>query len=66
VIDGNHGNTAAGGNRTATISERVRVDAPTVIRLQAQRFDARGTASIAQIYSDARGYTSLGCNRVTS
>ncbi|MEU4359271.1 hypothetical protein [Streptomyces virginiae] len=64
IIDGNPGNAYAGGNQTTPISELVQVTGPTTISLQAQRFDARGTAGVAQIYSDTRGYTSLRFNRI--
>jgi hypothetical protein len=49
----------AGGNQTAPISELISVNGPTTIVLQARRVDAAGAANIAQIYSDANGYTSL-------
>jgi hypothetical protein len=48
-----------GGNQTAPINELISVPGPTVIRVQAMRTDASGAASIAQIYSDSYGYTSL-------
>ncbi|MEU4804017.1 hypothetical protein [Actinosynnema sp. NPDC023587] len=64
VIDHNVGNAGAGGNQTAPISEVVAVNGPTTIRLQARRVDAVGSASIAQIYSDSSGYTSLRFDRV--
>lgn len=50
---------AVGGNQTAPISELIDVNGPTKIQLQARRNDAQGAAPIAQIYSDANGYTSL-------
>ncbi|MEY9886701.1 hypothetical protein ABIA35_002335 [Catenulispora sp. MAP12-49] len=59
IIDLNAGTAQAGGNNTAPIDELVTVDKPTTIRLQARRVDAAGAASIAQIYSDGQGYTSL-------
>ena len=59
IIDYHGGNGATGSNQTAPISELINVSEPTTIRLQALRVDAGGAASIAQIYSDANGYTSL-------
>ncbi|MBW4718207.1 hypothetical protein [Saccharothrix obliqua] len=64
IIDRNAGAAGTGSNHTAPISEVVRVDGPTTIRLQAIRVDAEGAATIAQIYSDAAGYTSLRFDRV--
>ncbi|MEV8439422.1 hypothetical protein AB0425_18770 [Actinosynnema sp. NPDC051121] len=64
IIDLNAGDATAGSNMTAPISELVHVEGPTVIRLQARRIDATGTASISQIYSDDTGYTSLRYTRV--
>ncbi|MFJ9564531.1 hypothetical protein ACIRQQ_31405 [Streptomyces fuscichromogenes] len=64
IIDLNAGSATAGGNQTAPISELIRVGGPTTIRLQARRIDAVGAASIAQIYSDNSGYTSLRYERV--
>ncbi len=64
IIDLNPGDAAAGGNQTAPISELVHVAGPTTIRLQARRIDAVGTASVAQIYSDGNGFTSLRFDRV--
>ncbi|MFD8725655.1 hypothetical protein ACFV2H_48890 [Streptomyces sp. NPDC059629] len=64
IINLNPGQADAGGNQTAPISELIRVSGPTTIRLQAQRVDAVGAASIAQIYSDGAGYTSLRYERV--
>ncbi|MCC9311075.1 hypothetical protein LN042_29090 [Kitasatospora sp. RB6PN24] len=64
IIDYNAGNAETGGNATAPISELIRVNGPTVIRLQALRTDAVGAAKIAQIYSDYYGYTSLRYERV--
>ncbi|GHJ41654.1 hypothetical protein [Streptomyces sp. TS71-3] len=66
IIDLNPGNAQAGSNQTAPISELIRVRKRTTIRLQAQRIDAVGTAAIAQIYSDAQGFTSLRFERVGS
>ncbi|NUT52439.1 MAG: hypothetical protein HOV94_34895 [Saccharothrix sp.] len=66
IIDANVGDATAGGNVTAPISELIQVTGPTVIRLQARRVDATGTASIAQIYSDGNGYTSLRFDRVAA
>jgi hypothetical protein len=40
------------------------VNGPTTIRLQGIRSNAVGTASVAQIYSDAAGRTSLRYDRV--
>ncbi|MEU6662284.1 hypothetical protein [Streptomyces sp. NPDC046821] len=66
IINLNAGEATAGGNQTAPISERISVTKPTTIRLQARRLDAVGAASIAQIYSDGFGYTSLRYERVGS
>ena len=65
IIDSNAGDAQAGGNQTAPISELIRVEKPTTIRLQAQRIDAAGTATVGQVYSDVRGYTSLRYERVS-
>jgi len=59
VIDSNAGTAAAGGNATAPISELITVTGPTTISLQATDTTTVGAASIAQIYSDGYGYTSL-------
>jgi hypothetical protein len=59
IIDTNPSNTTAGGNATAPISELITVTGPTTIRLQALDTNAAGIATIAQIYSDGNGYTSL-------
>lgn len=64
VIDLNAGNAQTGSNHTSPISELIRVNGPTTIRLQAQRIDAVGTAVVAQIYSDGHGYTSLRFERI--
>lgn len=64
IIDLNPGTAQAGGNATAPISELIRVDRPTEIRLQAVDVNAVGRASIAQIYSDNAGYSSLRFDRV--
>ena len=64
IIDGNAGTAQAGGNATAPIDELVTVTRPTTITVQAVRRDAVGAASIAQIYSDSSGYTSLRFTRV--
>lgn len=64
IIDGNSGTAQAGGNATAPISELVSVTGPTTITLQARDVNAVGAANIAQIYSDASGYTSLRFDRV--
>jgi hypothetical protein len=53
-----------GGNQTAPISELITVNRPTTIQLQAQDINATGTASIAQIYSDYHGYTTLRFVRI--
>lgn len=65
IINLSQGNAQAGGNRTAPISELVRVTRPTKIRLQAQDTNAVGTATIAQVYSDNAGYTALRYVRVS-
>jgi len=64
IIDTNPGNAQAGGNATAPISELIHVSGPTTISLQATDTNAVGAASIAQIYSDGYGYTSLRYDRV--
>ncbi|MEU4301682.1 hypothetical protein [Kitasatospora aureofaciens] len=64
VIDLNPGSAQAGGNATAPISELIRVNKPTTIRLQGTRSDAVGTALVAQIYDDNAGHTSLRFDRV--
>lgn len=66
IIDPNAGDAEVGSNQTAPISELIRVNKPTTIRLQAQRIDAVGTATIGQVFSDAHGYTSLRFDRVGS
>lgn len=64
IIDLNTGTAQAGGNETAPIEEQITVSGPTTIMLQALRTDAVGHASIAQIYSDGFGRTSLRFNRI--
>ncbi|MBB5954314.1 hypothetical protein FHS29_000884 [Saccharothrix tamanrassetensis] len=64
IIDHNVGDALTGSNQTAPISEVIRVNGPTTIRLQARRVDAAGAATVAQIYSDGAGYTSLRFDRV--
>ncbi|MEY9935589.1 hypothetical protein ABH926_010271 [Catenulispora sp. GP43] len=59
IIDLNPGTAQAGGNGTAPIDELITVDKPTTIRLQARSVNTAGAASIAQVYSDGSGYTSL-------
>jgi hypothetical protein len=54
-----------GGNNTAPIDEWVTVFGPTWITLQARDVNASGAASIAQIYSDSDGYTTLRWTRVS-
>jgi hypothetical protein len=54
-----------GGNNTAPIDEWVTVYGPTTITLQAVDIYASGTPSIAQIYSDTDGYTTLRWTRVS-
>lgn len=66
IIDANAGDAEVGGNQSAPISELIRVNKPTTIRLQARRIDAAGAATISQIYSDDRGFTSLRYERVGS
>jgi hypothetical protein len=57
--------TPAGGNNTAPIDEWVTVSGPATITLQAQDTNAVGTATIAQIYSDPNGWTTLRWHRVS-
>lgn len=59
VHDANAGDATTGGHQTAPISELIRVDGPTTIRLQARRSDATGSANLAEIYSGTGGHTSL-------
>jgi hypothetical protein len=66
IIDLNAGDAATGNNATAPISERIRVNQPTTIRLQAKRVNAVGTTVEAAIFSDANGYTSFRYERVSS
>ncbi|WP_018685222.1 hypothetical protein [Actinokineospora enzanensis] len=63
VIDVNPGNARTGSNATAPIDQLISVGKRTVIRLQAIRVDATGTAQIAQIYSDGYGRTTLRFSR---
>ena len=65
IINLSPGGAQAGGNQTAPISELVRVTKPTRIRLQAQDNNAVGQATIAQVYSDNVGHTSLRYARVS-
>ncbi len=65
IINLNPGHEQTGGNQTAPISELVRVNRPTTIRLQAQDKNAAGAATIAQVYSDDVGYTALRYVRVS-
>lgn len=64
IIDHNTGDALTGGNQTAPISEVIRVSAPTTIRVQGLRVDHVGSATVAQIYSDGNGYTSLRYERL--
>lgn len=64
VINSAPGGEQAGGNQTAPISELIRVARPTRIRLQAVDYNAVGTATIAQVYSDGVGRTALRFVRV--
>jgi hypothetical protein len=64
LIDLNTESSAIGGNQTAPISELVRVDRPTTIDLQAENVSGIGTTAIAQVASDANGYTTLRYVRV--
>ncbi|MEV0775714.1 hypothetical protein ACIBLA_24545 [Streptomyces sp. NPDC050433] len=66
IIDLNTGDAETGSNQTAPISELIKVKKPTKIRLQAQRVDATGTATVGQIFSDANGWTSLRYERVSN
>lgn len=59
IIDSNGGDALTGQNTTSPISERVTVSGPTTIELQAMRINAAGASSVASIYSDSVGYTSL-------
>ncbi|MFE9415730.1 hypothetical protein ACFYMX_08780 [Streptomyces griseofuscus] len=56
---GDTGTGQGSGNGTAPISEVLSVNAPTTIWLQALQTEAFGAALVAQIYSDATGFTSL-------
>jgi hypothetical protein len=64
IINVGAGGPQIGGNQTAPISELIKVARPTKIRLQAQDNNAVGAATIAQVYSDNVGYTSLRFTRV--
>jgi hypothetical protein len=64
IIDLNPGTAPAGGNQTAPISELIKVTGRTTIQLQARDINATGAASIAQVYSDSQGYTTLRYERV--
>ncbi|MBW8803358.1 MAG: hypothetical protein AUG49_21285 [Catenulispora sp. 13_1_20CM_3_70_7] len=64
IIDLNPGSRQAGDNTTAPISERITVSGPTTIRVQAKRVNAVGASSIASIYSDGNGVTSLRYEKV--
>ncbi|HEX6472710.1 MAG TPA: hypothetical protein VF069_26710 [Streptosporangiaceae bacterium] len=64
VLDTNAGARPTGQNTTAPISERVTVTGPTVIGLQAMRANALGASSVAQLLSDANGFTSLRFQRI--
>ncbi|MFI9816397.1 hypothetical protein [Saccharothrix variisporea] len=65
IIDHNAGDAITGSNQTAPISELISVTGATTIRVQARRIDAVGAASVAQLYSDAAGYTSLRYERLS-
>lgn len=65
IIDHNVGDAITGSNQTAPISELIKVSGPTTIRVQARRIDAAGAASVAQIYSDGAGHTSLRYARLS-
>ncbi|CAL9373070.1 hypothetical protein SUDANB95_00901 [Actinosynnema sp. ALI-1.44] len=65
IIDHNVGDAITGSNQTAPISELITVSGPTTIRVQARRIDAVGAASVAQVYSDGAGYTSLRYERLS-
>ncbi|MFI6729717.1 hypothetical protein [Streptomyces atratus] len=56
---GDAGTGQGSGNGTAPISEVIYTAAPTRIRLQAKLTNAAGAATVAQIYSDNQGFTSL-------
>jgi hypothetical protein len=64
IINLSPGSARAGGNQTAPISELISVTGPTRIRLQAQDNNDVGAATIAQVYSDGAGRTSLRYVRV--
>ncbi|MFL6112669.1 MAG: hypothetical protein ACJ786_15150 [Catenulispora sp.] len=59
IIDSNPGAASTGDNTTAPISERITVNGPTRIWLQAKRVNAAGASTAASIYSDANGLTSF-------
>lgn len=52
-------------HETTPINERVTVNGPTTIRLQATRVNYVGATTAAGVYSDTNGYTSLRFERVT-
>ena len=64
IIDLNPGSALTGDNTTAPISERITVNRPTTIRLEAARFNAVGASVVAEIYSDGVGATSFRFERV--
>jgi hypothetical protein len=64
IIDLNPGTAQAGGNQTAPISELIKVTGRTTIRLQAEDNTTVGAATVAQVYSDGYGYTTLRYERV--
>jgi len=64
LFTNNTATAGIGGNGTAPISELIRVTRPTTIQLQAEDVTTGGTATIAQVYSDDAGYTTLRYERV--
>jgi hypothetical protein len=64
LVDLNTDTAPIGGNATAPISELIRVTRPTTIELQAEDVTGVGKAAIAQVSSDADGYTTLRYERV--
>ncbi|MFD4973464.1 hypothetical protein [Streptomyces sp. NPDC058424] len=59
INDRNPGDAQEGRNTTVAISERITVNSPTTIRLQAKRVTDLGTTVYAAILSDTDGYTSF-------
>lgn len=66
IHDPNAGAGRTAGNQTAPISELIRVNGPTTIRLEAVQVVLVGTVDNAEIFSNRNGYTSLRYERLSS